>query len=104
MNNERFAVPELLFHPSDIGIHQMGISEAIVDVIQNFPTEVQSHLYRNVLLTGGSCNLPNFRDRVEKDVRTMAPAECKVHIKLATKYELTLFTFPFIRSKQILII
>jgi len=23
MNNERFAVPELLFHPSDIGIHQV---------------------------------------------------------------------------------
>lgn len=85
MNNERFAVPELLFHPSDIGIQQMGISEAIVNVIQDFPTEVQSHLYRNVLLTGGSCNLANFRERVEKDVRTMAPAECKVHIKLATK-------------------
>ena len=85
MNNERFAVPELLFHPSDIGIQQMGISEAIVNVIQNFPTEVQSHLYRNILLTGGSCSLPNFKERVEKDVRTMAPAECPVQIKLATK-------------------
>ena len=25
LSNERFAIPELLFHPSDIGINQMGI-------------------------------------------------------------------------------
>lgn len=85
MNNERFAVPELLFHPSDIGIQQMGIPEAIVHVIENFPSEVQNHLYQNILLIGGSCNLPNFRERVERDVRTMAPAECDVCISLASK-------------------
>ncbi|KAK4026015.1 actin-related protein 6 [Daphnia magna] len=84
MNNERFAVPELLFHPSDIGIQQMGISEAIVYVIEQFPSEVQYHLYKNVLLIGGSCSLPNFKERVEKDVRTMAPAECEVRINLAS--------------------
>ena len=39
MNNERFAVPELLFRPSDIGIQQMGITEAIVHVVDNFPTD-----------------------------------------------------------------
>lgn len=35
--NERFAVPEMLFHPSDIGIQEMGIPEAIVDSIQSLP-------------------------------------------------------------------
>ncbi|XP_050791606.1 actin-related protein 6 isoform X3 [Gopherus flavomarginatus] len=35
--NERFAVPEILFHPSDIGIQEMGIPEAIVYSIQNLP-------------------------------------------------------------------
>ena len=29
MNNERFMVPEVLFNPSDIGLQQMGIPEAI---------------------------------------------------------------------------
>jgi len=33
MNNERFAVPELLFHPYDIGIQEMGIAESVVHVI-----------------------------------------------------------------------
>ena len=35
--NERFAVPEMLFHPSDIGIQEMGIPEAIVHSIQAMP-------------------------------------------------------------------
>jgi len=33
MNIERFAVPELLFHPSDVSISQMGIPEAIVHCV-----------------------------------------------------------------------
>jgi len=37
MNNERFAVPELLFHPSDIGIQEMGIPEAITHAIDQLP-------------------------------------------------------------------
>lgn len=35
LNNERFTIPELLFNPSDIGIKEMGISEAIVDSIKS---------------------------------------------------------------------
>lgn len=37
MNNERFAIPEMLFHPSDVGIHEMGVAEAIVHSINNTP-------------------------------------------------------------------
>lgn len=37
LTNERFAVPEMLFHPSDIGIQEMGIPEAIVDSISKMP-------------------------------------------------------------------
>jgi actin-related protein 6 len=37
LNNERFTVPELLFKPSDIGIEEMGIPEAIVDSIESCP-------------------------------------------------------------------
>lgn len=38
--NERFAVPEILFHPSDIGIQEMGIPEAIVHSVQSLPEGV----------------------------------------------------------------
>ena len=34
MNNERFAIPEILFRPSDIGIEQIGLAEAINHVVR----------------------------------------------------------------------
>lgn len=37
LTNERFAVPEILFHPADIGIQEMGIPEAIVNSINKMP-------------------------------------------------------------------
>ena len=33
MNNERFAVPEILFRPSDVGIQEMGITESLVHAV-----------------------------------------------------------------------
>ena len=37
MNNERFAVPEILLNPSDVGIQEMGIAEAIHHSITSLP-------------------------------------------------------------------
>ena len=37
MDTERFAVPELLFQPSDIGINQAGIVEATWQSLQKLP-------------------------------------------------------------------
>lgn len=50
LTNERFAVPEILFHPSDIGIQEMGIPEAIVDSIQNLPEGITSSVLKFVLV------------------------------------------------------
>ena len=72
LNNERFAVPELLFSPSDVGISQTGIPEAIVESISRCDPQVQPWLYRNIVLTGGNACLRNIRERVEKDVRALA--------------------------------
>ena len=45
MNNERFAVPELLFHPSDVGIQEMGIPEAIIYVLSKLDEGNYLHFY-----------------------------------------------------------
>jgi len=37
MNLERFSIPELLFHPSDIGIQEMGVAEAVIHTIAQTP-------------------------------------------------------------------
>ncbi|KAK7121481.1 hypothetical protein R3I93_022541 [Phoxinus phoxinus] len=82
LTNERFAVPEMLFHPSDIGIQEMGIPEALVNSINNMPEDMQSHFYKNIVLTGGNTLFPGFRDRVYKEVRALAPVEYEVSVVL----------------------
>ena len=37
MNIERFSVPELLFHSSDIGLEELGIPEAILHSVSSLP-------------------------------------------------------------------
>ncbi|RVE72140.1 hypothetical protein OJAV_G00058900 [Oryzias javanicus] len=80
--NERFAVPETLFHPSDIGIQEMGIPEAIVDSVQSLPEEMQPHLYQNIVLTGGNTLFPGFRERLEAELRSLVPAHLPVSVFL----------------------
>ena len=84
LNNERFSVPELLFNPSDVGIAQMGIPEAIAHSISLCDKSAHPWLYKNIILTGGNCLFPNFRERVERDVRELAPNLMEVSVKLPT--------------------
>lgn len=80
--NERFAVPEMLFHPSDIGIQEMGIPEAIVDSIQAMPEEMQPHFYQNIVLTGGNSLFCGYRERLEAELRSLAPSHLPVSVLL----------------------
>ena len=81
MNNERFMVPEILFRPTDIGIHQMGVGEAVVESVSGCEERAQAWLYRNIVVTGGSALFPGFRQRLETEVRRLAPAEMEVRVR-----------------------
>ncbi|KAG0343965.1 Actin- protein 6 [Podila humilis] len=80
MNNERFAVPEILFNPSDIGMDQAGIPEAIVDAIASCDEEIQGMLYANVVLVGGNARMPGYKKRIAHDLRQLAPSEYNVRV------------------------
>lgn len=80
--NERFQVPEILFHPSDIGVNQVGIIEAIVDSINALPKQLQPLLYSNIVLTGGNANIPGFKDRIAKGIRSYCPIQYPVNVSL----------------------
>lgn len=62
---ERFSIPEVLFHPSDIGISQAGLPEAIIQTVNKCPELFAEPLLQNIVLSGGSCNLPGFKTRLE---------------------------------------
>ena len=78
--NERFAVPELLFQPSDIGLEQAGVAECIAQSLEAVPEgglpgtigsavlivvlEIRPVLARNILVIGGSSQFPGFLKRL----------------------------------------
>lgn len=78
--NERFSIPEILFHPSNIGIEQMGIPEAITHSISLTPPPMHPHLYANIIVTGGSALFPGFEERLLTEVRKMAPDDYEVSV------------------------
>jgi actin-related protein 6 len=79
INNERL-IPEILFHPSDIGLNQAGIAETIVQSVKATPAELHELFYGNILLTGGSTLFPGFAERLMKELRPMVPTEYEIKI------------------------
>ena len=78
--NERFSIPEILFHPSNIGIEQMGIPEAITLSVSLTPREMHPHLYTNIVVTGGSALFPGFQARLIEEVRKLVPDDYGVNV------------------------
>ncbi|KAJ2869758.1 Actin- protein 6 [Coemansia asiatica] len=72
--NERFAVPEALFHPSDVGMDQSGIHQAVFQAVMACDQRLQPAMLANILVVGGSANLPGLRDRLAAEVQALAPA------------------------------
>ncbi|KAI9058563.1 actin-like protein Arp6 [Trametes sanguinea] len=72
MNNERFTVPEILFHPTDIGY------AAVAESISLLPEDLQGMFWANIGLIGGNTALPGFRQRLTSELRSLAPIDTKV--------------------------
>lgn len=85
LTNERFTIPELLFHPSDVGIRQMGIPEAIFDACKSCPEKALAHLLPNIICIGGCAMFPGVAERLEKEVRALAPDYVNVCVAVPKK-------------------
>lgn len=64
MGNERFTVPEVLFHPSSIDLNQAGIAETIASSIEAMPEELRGLFWANVVAVGGNTAFPGFGNRL----------------------------------------
>eukprot|EP01083_Nonionella_stella_P178454 630410_1 len=80
LKNERIAIPEILFHPSDIDITQAGIAETVVQSIEACTREMHGMLYSNILLCGGNVLFENFTERLESEIRRLAPCQHSVQV------------------------
>ncbi|TYJ97864.1 actin-related protein 6 [Cucumis melo var. makuwa] len=83
LTNERFLVPEMIFHPADLvetGMNQAGLAECIVRAVNSCHPHLHPVLYESIVLTGGSTLFHNFAERLEKELRPLVPDECQVKI------------------------
>ncbi len=77
---ERFTVPEILFRPSDIQMKQLGLAETIVQSIEACDPVYHAAMYHNVVLTGGNVRIPYFKERLEVELRSIAPINYKIRV------------------------
>jgi actin-related protein 6 len=82
VSTERFSVPEIMFHPKDVGLDQVSLSEGIHQAIQACDNIHRGAMYNNIVLTGGNIKMLYLRDRVEKEVRSLAPDQYDVRVFL----------------------
>jgi actin-related protein 6 len=64
LGNERFTVPEILFHPRDIGMEQLGLAETVMQSLSALPTGLHPALLANVQVVGGNALIPGFIERL----------------------------------------
>lgn len=64
LGNERFAVPEILFNPGDVGLRQAGIPEMVMQSISSIPQGLWAVMLSNILVVGGNANIPGFVERL----------------------------------------
>ena len=81
--NERFAVPEILFNPTTIGLKQPGLADATADAIAALPQDIQGLFWGNVLCVGGNARMPGFGQRLERELRALAPNDYPVAVTVS---------------------
>lgn len=73
METERMSVPELLFHPLDVGLEQAGLPEVTMQSLQALPLADQALASSKIILTGGNARFPNLQARYSAELRPMLP-------------------------------
>jgi len=67
---EAFLGPEMFFKPEFMDSKwRTSIDESIDNAIQSCPIDTRAKLYSNIVLSGGSTSIKNFRDRLQKEVQ-----------------------------------
>ncbi|KAI7582873.1 Actin/actin-like protein [Hortaea werneckii] len=80
IGNERFAVPELLFTPSDIGMREQGLAGTVLQSVYSLPESARQGFLGNLLVTGGTSLIPGFVERLENEIRGMVDEDVAVRV------------------------
>lgn len=80
LRNERFAIPEILFNPTDSGMQAPGLADLVVQSLDALPVGLWPGLLANVVVVGGNALFDGFVQRLQKEIVTRVPDECVVRV------------------------
>jgi actin-related protein 6 len=80
LRNERFAVPEIIFNPTDVGMRQPGLGELIEESLHALPIGLWPGLLANIIVVGGNSLMDGFIQRLQKEVIQRFPDDCVVRV------------------------
>ncbi|CAD8202907.1 unnamed protein product [Paramecium octaurelia] len=80
IENQRFRCPELLFQPSLIGLEVSGIHQLIFKSIMKCDIDVRQKIYANVIMSGGTTQFAGIKERLSKELISLAPSSMKINI------------------------
>lgn len=63
--------PEMLFKLG--GVYEQGLHELINESILNCDSQYHAYLYQNIILSGGTAAFPGFAERLEQEMKAIAP-------------------------------
>lgn len=77
VGTERFQCPEVLFQPSLLERNDVGIHEMVRTSIEKCDEERQAATTANIILSGGTAELPGFTERLQKEIALVTPTQHK---------------------------
>jgi actin, other eukaryote len=80
IGTERFKSFEILFNPSLVSKELPGVHEMIHNGILSTDIDLRSMFYGNILVSGGTSMIGYFTDRLDLEIKKLAPSNSKVKI------------------------
>jgi actin beta/gamma 1 len=78
---ERFKTPEAMFSPHLLGLDEPGLHEQIFTSIMTCDQDIRNDLYQNIVLAGGNTMFHGMKNRMDKDIKSLAPSNVTIRIK-----------------------
>ena len=80
--DERYEIPEILFQPSKAGLpsNTPGLHDNCFKSIMKSNVEIRAELFKNIVLGGGNTLFDKFNDRLEHEIREMAPTKTDIDV------------------------
>ena len=87
ITDQRIKCPEALFKPAMIDKDENGIEQICNDSIQKCDIDIQKDLYNNIILCGGTSFFNGLKERLTKEIKSLAPDSMKEKVKIIASPE-----------------